>query len=183
MATIVDDDAAPSLAINDISVNEGDAGTTAAAFTVSLSADSGKTVTVNYATADGTATTGNNDYQSLSGSLTFAPGDTSKTVTVLVNGDTAFEPTETFVVNLSGPINATFADDQGLGTIVNDDNVPSVSIDDVRVTEGNTATFTVTLSNPLAGHHVDSPPPSPRQTPPTTPAAPGSLPSTLATPP
>src|SRR5262249_24835910 len=146
-ATIVDDDAAPGLTINDVSVNEGDAGTTAATFTVSLSAASGKTVTVMYATADATATTGDNDYQNLSGSLTFAPGEASKTVTVLVNGDTTFEATETFVVNLSAPVNATLADDQGQGTIVNDDDVPSLSIEDVSVTEGTTATFTIALSN------------------------------------
>jgi hypothetical protein len=147
-ATIVDDDGPPSLAINDISINEGDAGTTAATFTVSLSAASGKTITVNYATADGTATTADNDYQGLSGSLTFAPGETSKTVTVSVNGDTAFEPSETFFVNLTGAVNATLADGQGQGTIVNDDDVPSLAINDVSVTEGGTANFTVTLSNP-----------------------------------
>src|SRR5262249_33332989 len=88
-AAIIDDDAAPSLTINDVSVNEGNVGTTGAAFTVSLSAASGKTITVNYATADGTATIDNNDYRALNDSLTFAPGETSKTVTVSVNGDTA----------------------------------------------------------------------------------------------
>ena len=88
------------------------------------------------------------DYQAASGTLTFAPGETSKTITVLVNGDRLGEPNETFVVNLSAPTNATIADDQGVGTILDDE--PRVSINDVTVTEGNAgtvnATFTVSLS-------------------------------------
>ncbi|MCU0116599.1 hypothetical protein N8H09_17700 [Curtobacterium flaccumfaciens] len=77
--TIVNDDAVPSLSINDIGVNEGNSGTTTANFTVSLSAASGQTVSVNYATADGTATAGS-DYVARSGTLTFAPGTTAQGV-------------------------------------------------------------------------------------------------------
>jgi hypothetical protein len=77
-------------------------------------------VTVNYATADGTAVQPS-DYTTASGTLTFAPGETSKTVTVNVNGDTSNEADETFFVNLSGASNATVSDAQGLGTIRNDD--------------------------------------------------------------
>lgn len=151
--TINDNDAAPSLSINDVSVAEGDSSTTPATFTVLLSAASGFTVTVNYATADNTANAGS-DYQSTSGTLTFNPGETTKPVTVLVNGDTTFEPNETFFVNLTSPINATISDVQGQGTITNDDAAPPVaalSIDDLpNIAEGNggtsTATFTVTLS-------------------------------------
>src|SRR5262249_14659846 len=99
--TILDDDAPPALSIGDVAVTEGDSGTTDATFTVSLSAASGKTVTVDYATADGSAAAGD-DYTAASGTLTFAPGETSKTVTVSVIGDRIDEDDETFVVNLSG---------------------------------------------------------------------------------
>jgi uncharacterized repeat protein (TIGR01451 family) len=150
--TITDNDPTPSLSINDVSVAEGDSGTTPATFTVTLSTASGQTVMVNYATADNTAGAGS-DYQSTSGTLTFNPGDTTRTVTVLVNGDTTFEQAETFFVNLSSPTNATISDNQGLGTITNDDAAPPTPtffITDVSVAEGDagtsTATFTVTLS-------------------------------------
>src|SRR6185503_13310521 len=81
---------------------------------------------------------------------TFAPGTTSQTITVRVNGDVLNEADETYFVNLSTPTNATLADSQGLGTILNDDAMPALSISDVSVTEGNTGTsnavFTVSLS-------------------------------------
>ena len=150
--TITDNDAAPTISINDTSVTEGDSGTTNATFNVTLSAASGFTVTVNYATADGTATAGS-DYQSTSGTLTFNPGQTTQTILVPVNGDTTFEQNETFVVNLTTPVNATILDNQGVGTITNDDAappVPAITINDVSVTEGNSGTktvdFTVSLS-------------------------------------
>ncbi len=111
----------PSLAINDVAVTEGNAGTTNANFTVTLSAASATAVTVNYATADQSATAPS-DYTAASGTLTFAPGELTKTVTVLVNGDTTFELNETFAVNLSVvSSNATISDNQGIGTITNDD--------------------------------------------------------------
>jgi uncharacterized repeat protein (TIGR01451 family) len=109
-----------AVSIDDVSVTEGNSGTTTAAFTVSLSTASGRSVTVNYATADGTATQPS-DYQSTSGALTFAPGQTSKTIGVAVVGETVVEPDETYNVNLSGPSNASLADGAGVGTIVNDD--------------------------------------------------------------
>ena len=111
----------PALSLNDLSATEGDVGTKAFDFTVTLSGASNQTVTVNYATANGTATTADSDYQSNSGTLTFNAGVTTKTITVLVNGDQKFEPNETFFVNLSNPGNATISDNQGVGTIVNDD--------------------------------------------------------------
>jgi hypothetical protein len=149
---INNDDAQPtiSLSINDVSVTEGNAGTSAAGFTVTLSNASSQTVTVNYATADGTATAGS-DYSAASGSVIFDPGQTSKPVSVTVNGDTTFEASETFNVNLSGATNATIADSQGVGTITNDDAQPTISINDVTLSEGNAGTtdydFTVSLSN------------------------------------
>ncbi|PPU58862.1 hemagglutinin [Xanthomonas codiaei] len=126
LGTIVNDDALPSLSIDDISVNEGNSGTTTATFTVSLSQASGQTVTVNYATSDGTATAGS-DYVARSGTLTFAPGTTAQGVAVSVNGDTAVEPNETFSVGLSGASNATIARATGTGTINNDDAVVTVA--------------------------------------------------------
>ena len=148
--TITDDDAPPTLTINDVTVTEGNAGTVNAVFTVSLSTGSGQVVTVNYATADGAATTADNDYVAASGQLTFQPGETGKPVTVVVNGDVIYEPDETFVVNLSNAVNAGISDPQGTGTITNDDAPPSLTINDVTVTEGNTGTvnavFTVSLT-------------------------------------
>jgi probable HAF family extracellular repeat protein len=128
-------------------VTEGNAGTRAATFSVNLSEPSDQFVTVDFTTAAGSAAAGS-DYQSTSGTLTFAPGEMSKTITVQVIGDRLAEPNETFVVNLSAPTNATIGDGQGIGTILDDE--PRVSINDVTVTEGNTgavnATFTVSLS-------------------------------------
>src|SRR5262249_4772982 len=147
------DDLPPSLSINDVTQPEGNSGTTSFVFTVSLSQASGKTVTVNYATADGTATAGS-DYTAASGTLSFAPGDLSKTVTVLVNGDTAVEPDETFFVKLTNLTNATIAVGQGTGTILNDDSsaAVSLSISSVSQFEGNSGTtpfvFRVSLSAP-----------------------------------
>jgi len=150
--TIQNDDAQSVVSIGNVSLAEGNAGTSNATFIVSLSNPSGLTVTVNYATADGTATVADNDYAAVSGTLTFAPGETSKTIAVTVNGDVKFEADETFTVNLSSPTNAAIGAGTGIGTIRNDDTVPSVSINDVSVPEGNSGTasavFTVTLSNP-----------------------------------
>jgi Calx-beta domain/FG-GAP-like repeat/FG-GAP repeat len=137
-----------SLKINDVAVTEGNTGTRAATFTVTLSAASTQTIAVAYVTGNGTATA-DSDYISTSGTLTFAPGQTSKTITVLVKGDRLPEPNETFFVNLSNPKSATIADGQGVGTILDDE--PRISISDVSKKEGskgNTTlfTFTVTLS-------------------------------------
>jgi len=113
--------APPSLSVNSVALPEGSSGSSAFTFTVSLSAPSASPVTVQYVTADGTATVANNDYVPTSGTLTFAPGQTVQTVTVLVNGDTVSEPNEAFYVNLSNPSGATLATSQGTGTIKNDD--------------------------------------------------------------
>lgn len=140
----------PALAINNLTIAEGASGTSIANFTVSLSAASSNTVTVNYATANNTAAAGS-DYGAASGTLTFTPGQTSRTISVTINGDTTLEPNETFFVNLTSPSNATISDSQGTGTITNDDAQPTISINDVSVSEGDTGTtnagFTVSLSN------------------------------------
>src|SRR6266508_3651657 len=152
---MVDDDG-PEISIGDVTVAEGDSGTVTASFLVSLSAASPQTVTVQYATANGTATAPD-DYLAASGTLTFQPGRTTRPVAVTVNGDTIDEEDETYFVNLSSPVNATIVDGQGLGTITDDDGIPTLSIGDATVTEGNSgtvnATFTVTLS-PASGQTV-----------------------------
>ena len=140
----------PTVSIGDVTVSEGNSGTKLAQFVVSLSAGSPSTVTVGYATANGTATAGS-DYVAKSGTLTFAPGTVQATFNVTINGDTTVEPDETFVVNLSSPAGALIADGQGVGTITNDDvTTPTLSISDVSVVEGNsgttTARFVVSLS-------------------------------------
>jgi CSLREA domain-containing protein len=155
LGTITDDDAPPTVSIGDRNVVEGNSGTTAATFAVSLSAPSGKQVTVDYATADDTARQPA-DYGPASGTLTFAPGQVSKTIAVAVVGDTVIEQDETYTVGLSGAVNAGLADATGLGTIANDDVVlppvvPAITIAGATVTpEGNAgtkdATFAVTLS-------------------------------------
>jgi hypothetical protein len=152
--TIEDDDVA-SLSIGDVSSTEGNSGASNFIFSLTLSAASNQTVTVDYATAAGTATSGS-DYQATSGTLTFNPGETSKTVTVLINGDTQDEPNETFIVNLSNPINATIGTGQGTGTIINDDSpaAPTVqfSSSDFSAQEDLTAaTITVTRAGDASG--------------------------------
>ena len=153
--TIVNDDDA-QLSINDISQNEGDSGTTTYTFTVTLDQAVDAPVSVNWATANGT--TDGTDLAAQTGSVTFAAGETSKTINVSVNGDQTIELNETFLVNLSGLSatgrSVTIADSQGQGTIVNDD-AAQVSINDGSRSEGDTGTtaytFTVTLDQPVDG--------------------------------
>ena len=119
--TITDDDAAPSISIDDPAVTEGNSGTVNLVFTVTLSSPSGKMVTVNYATGNNTATAPSDFVAIPTSVLTFNPLETSKQITVLVNGDNDFEANEALEVNLSSPSNATLPDPQGLGFINNDD--------------------------------------------------------------
>lgn len=146
----------PTLSVNDVAVSEGNSGTSNAVFTVSLSAASGDPVTVQYATAPGTATAGT-DYTTLAlTTLTFDPGETSKPVTVKVKGDTKDENNETFFLDLSNPTNATLADAQGLGTITDNDPLPALSMANVSTAEGSTnkmVTLTVKLT-PASGRTV-----------------------------
>ena len=94
-----------------------------ATFTLTLAPVSGRAVTVDYATGNGSATSPA-DYQANGGTLNFAAGETTKTVTVLVNGDSVDEIDETFTVNLSNAPNATITDGSGQATITNDDTAP-----------------------------------------------------------
>src|SRR5262249_14869858 len=116
LGTIADDEA-PQLSIGDVSVEEGDAGTTDAVFRVHLSAASTKTVTVDFATSPKTATE-NVDYQAAAGRITFNPNEADKTVVVKVNGDTILEADETFEWRLSNPGNATLDKTELAGTVV-----------------------------------------------------------------
>jgi chitodextrinase len=118
----------PTIRIGDVSVTEGDSGTTQAVFAVDLLSETGGLVTVDYATANGTATAGS-DYQSTSGGLSFSGSTTQRTVTVLVNGDTDSEEFETFDVNLTNAAGAEITDGVGTGIIIDDDapSVPTVS--------------------------------------------------------
>ena len=152
--TITDNDAAPVLSIDSPSVAEGDNTTVTLTFTVSLAPASGKTVTVGYADRlTGTATSGT-DYTALTaGTLTFAPGETSKTIAVTVAGDTVDEPNETVALRLSSAANATLtgggATLDATGTI-EDNDTATLLIADATAAEGATAVFAVTLSNPSA---------------------------------
>ena len=143
----------PSLTINDVTVAEGNAGTTVASFTVSLSAPALSTdIYFDIATQNNSATTANNDYTAKTLASQIIPaGQQTYTFDVTVNGDTAVEPDETFFVNLTNVTGATVADGQGVGTIQHDD-LPALTINDVSLSEGNAATrvftFIIGLSAP-----------------------------------
>jgi len=118
--TIADDE--PRISIGDVTKREGRKNTTQFTFTVTLSAAYDQTVTMSFRTADGTATTSDTDYVARTGTLTFAPGETTKTITIEVKGDTKKEADETFYVDLFGlSSNALFTKSRGFGTILNDD--------------------------------------------------------------
>lgn len=110
----------PALTITGTTVNEGDAGDSTATLTVTLTASSSNVVTVDYATADGTAVAPD-DYDSASGTLTFAAGETSRPINITIHGDTIDEVNENFSVTLSGASNASIATGSALTTITDDD--------------------------------------------------------------
>ena len=118
--TILDSKGVPSVIPSNLSVPEGDSGTTNAQFTVRLSHLSVEIVSVNYATADGTATA-NSDYVAASGKLTFQPGELEKTIPLQINGDTADEGDERFSINFSNSVNANINIGNNVVTIVGDD--------------------------------------------------------------
>ncbi len=126
--TILDNKSQPSISILAIARGEGNSGTTPFTFTISLDRLSVQTVTVNASTSNGTATAPD-DYIAAGPTLvTFNPGESSKTFTVLVNGDTTIEPNENFFVNLTAASNATILSSPAVGTINDDDNVSFVSV-------------------------------------------------------
>jgi hypothetical protein len=122
VCTVVNDDAPPSLSVNNVTVTEGDSGTVNAQFTINQSAVSGLNTRVTFRTANGTARSGaTQDYFAKNATVFIPPGSTAITVDVSVNGDTVVETDEVFFVNLLDPMNATIADEQGVATILNDD--------------------------------------------------------------
>jgi len=153
VATIINDDTQPSISVTDSTVIEGNLGNTSLGFVVSLNAASTKSVSVNYNTLNYSAAA-SNDYYAISSTLSFAPGETSQTILVQVIGDTTSETNEQLLLNLSSPDGGTISDSLGVGTILNDDNLPlpKINITDSTVTEGNSgttnATFLVSLSSP-----------------------------------
>ncbi|WP_017294473.1 Calx-beta domain-containing protein [Geminocystis herdmanii] len=134
----------PTLSINNVSVIEGNNGTKTLVFTVTRSGTPYNNISVNYTTANGTATAGS-DYIAKTGILTFGINETTKTISVIVNGDNTVELNENFFVNLSNATNATISDSQGIGTITNDD-FPSLRINDVTISEGNSGTKTLVFT-------------------------------------
>jgi len=149
--------APPRLSIADSSVAESLAGTALATLTVSLDRAATTPVTVGYATGGGTATAGS-DYTAATGTLTFAPGQTSRTITVPVLADSVAEATETVLISLSQPVGAEIGDGQGLLSILNTGGVaatPTLSASDISLSEPAAGTragnFTVTLSQPTTG--------------------------------
>jgi hypothetical protein len=149
---------AATITIDDVTPLEGNSGTTTANFVVHLSANAPSGgVTVNYTTQNGSAVAPG-DYTAASGTATIAEGTSTAVIPVQIVGDTLSEGNETFTVKLSNPSGTnTIGDDTATGTIVDDDPVPSLRVNDASVTEGNTgtrnATFTVTQSA-VAGRDV-----------------------------
>jgi hypothetical protein len=147
-----------SLDVSDASVNEGTGAGNTLVFTVTRTGNTGQSVSVQYATANGSAVAGS-DYAARSGSLTFPPNTASRTISVPTVGDADIESNETLTVTLSAPGNATIGDGTASGTIVNDDlpALPTLSIANAGVTEGSggapkVARFTVTLSQASAAN-------------------------------
>jgi uncharacterized protein len=136
--TIQNDDTQPSFSIADVAILEGNAGPQLLTFTVTMTGTAEGSATVNWQTADGTATVGTADYVADSGMLTFVSGDTSEQFSVTVNGDTTAEGDEHLVINLSGATIATIGDGIGFGIIKNDDPI-SVSAVDTPFTESMNA--------------------------------------------
>jgi len=134
-----------TIKVSDVTVAEGNAGSSVATFTVSLEAPTNTNVTVDYVTLNGTASSPG-DYQAVNGTVTFSPGQTTRFVTVPINGDTLPEGNETIILNLSNPSGALIADSQGIGTITDDDasNIFQFSSGTATVSEAaGVATLTV----------------------------------------
>ncbi len=154
--TVTDDDGEPTLSIDAPSVAEGNNGTATMTFKVTLTPASGKPVSVAYADATTGTATSATDYAAITGgTLNFAAGDTEKTVTVTVNGDTTDEPNETVILRLSSPSNAALSGGaqtlDGTGTITDDDGTPSVTLKLTPTTidesgDDNATTVTASLS-------------------------------------
>ena len=140
-ATITDDDPLPVIVPGSASIVEGNSGTKVIQVPVSLSAPSGRTVTASWSTLGNTATAPA-DYVAAAGSVTFAPGQTTKTVAVTIKGDTLDENDELALVSFTNPANATIGGVYGLGfaTITDDDPLPVIVPGSASIVEGNSGT-------------------------------------------
>ena len=136
-----------TLAVSDVTVVEGKSGVQYAEVHVTLSEPLKRPVTVSYATSNNTATAGS-DYAAVSGKLSFAKGQTDKTILIPVYGDQRPEYDESFLVRLSGNKGANMGDDSGFVTIL--DNSPRLAVTSEFAEEGGVMTFTVTLSTALS---------------------------------
>jgi hypothetical protein len=157
-------DSKPTVSINNVTVTEGDSDMVAANFTVTLSSVSDKDVQVTFSTISGGTATSSADFHATAGPLTIPAGSLTGTITVMVIGEKTFELDETFFVKLTTSTNAFIATEQGTGTILNDDPLPTLSINDVSSVEGHTGlsgvNFTVRLSiassQPVTVNYVTS---------------------------
>ena len=136
---LLDNTKVPALSINNVSITEGNSGTTNAVFTVTLFPATGRIVTVDYSTSGASATSGV-DFNPVSGSITFNPGVTSQTISVPVIGDSIDEFNESLLVTLTNPVNADLLNNTGAANVIDDDPNVSVSISNVSVFEGNSGT-------------------------------------------
>ena len=142
--TILDNDSPPTVSVSNASATEG----SSVSFTVSLSAESGRQVTVDYATSSDTATSGT-DFTAASGTLTFAAGTESQTVSVSTTEDTDTEGDETFTLTLTTPTNATLGTKASATGTINDDDAtgsPTLNVSGASADEGGAVNFTVSLS-------------------------------------
>lgn len=145
--------ALPRISVDDVSAAEGDGGTSVMTFTLTRVAQSlNQTSSVQFATSNGTATVAGDDYEASSGTVTFGPGEATKTVSVTINGDTTVEPDETFTLTLSSPTSATIGDGQAAGRIVNDDDPPEgadaiAEIEASAASIGQPLTYSATARN------------------------------------
>jgi Calx-beta domain/RTX calcium-binding nonapeptide repeat (4 copies) len=142
----------PVLSVEDATASEGNSGTTTLSFAVGLSVASSKPVSVSYGTSDGTATSPS-DYAAASGTITFQPGQKTKSIPVSVVGDVALEPNETFTLSLSNPANASISRATATGTIANDDTAVPVTVGTYKgLLDGNFIFFEVNADRTVSGY-------------------------------
>lgn len=141
----------PSISLGAASVIEGNAGTIPANFPLTVSNSINRQITLSYSITSGTASPGS-DFNGSTTPVTIDPGGVTGNVVVQINGDQTYETDETFTINITTSLNAFILNSQVLGTIVNDDPLPSISVSDASIAEGDTGTrgvvFNIALSNP-----------------------------------
>jgi outer membrane protein assembly factor BamB len=155
--TIANDDAGGGLSIDSLVIDEGNSGNRTINLPVRLSAASGRTVTVNYQTIDGTARAGS-DYLGVTNQLSFASGTQVQNIPLVIVGDTLYEADETFIVRLSNPQNAELLQAEATVTLRNDDLAPLLSVAPRFVLEGNaglTRTNVLLQLNAISGLDVE----------------------------